>query len=43
LETTSQYLRAIQGKQKNVREKVNDIFAGIKVKPMTQEVVATIQ
>jgi integrase len=43
LETTSCYLKAISGKQKGVREKVNNIFAGITVKPMRQSEVVTIQ
>lgn len=43
LETTSVYLKAIQGKQKSVRQKVNSIFAGVPVKPMTQDAVPTIQ
>jgi integrase/recombinase XerD len=42
LETTSCYLKAISGKQKGVREKVNTTFVSIRVKPMTRE-VATIQ
>ena len=36
LETTSCYLKAISGKQKGVREKVNATFAEIALKPMHQ-------
>jgi integrase len=43
LETTSCYLKAISGKQKGVREKVDATFAGIAVKPMRQSHEATIQ
>ena len=43
LETTSCYLKAISGKQKGVREKVDATFAGIAMKPMRQGEVATIQ
>jgi integrase/recombinase XerD len=43
LETTSCYLKAISGKQKGVREKVDATFAEITVKPMRQSEVATIQ
>jgi integrase len=43
LETTSCYLKAISGKQKGVREKVDATFAGIALKPMRQGEVATIQ
>ena len=42
LETTSCYLKAISGKQKGVREKVDATFAGIAVKPMRQSHEATI-
>jgi hypothetical protein len=37
------YLKAIQGEQKSVRQKVNSVFAGVPVKPMTQDAVTTIQ
>ena len=43
LETTSCYLKAISGKQKGVREKVDATFAGITVQPMRQSHEATIQ
>jgi hypothetical protein len=43
LETTSCYLKAISGKQKGVREKVDATFAGISVQPMRQSEVAMIQ
>jgi hypothetical protein len=43
LETTSCYLKAISGKQKGVREKVDATFAEIAVQPMRQSEVATIQ
>jgi integrase/recombinase XerD len=43
LETTSCYLKAISGKQKGVREKVDATFAGITVQPMHPRHEATIQ
>jgi hypothetical protein len=43
LETTSCYLKAISGRQKGVREKVDATFAGITVTPMRQSYEATIQ
>jgi len=43
LETTSCYLKAISGKQKGVREKVDATFAEITVQPMRQGHEATIQ
>jgi integrase len=43
LETTSCYLKAISGKQKGVREKVDATFAEITVQPMRQSEVAMIQ
>lgn len=41
LETTSCYLKAISGKEKGVREAVDNAFAGITVKPMRQTQMTT--
>jgi integrase/recombinase XerD len=43
LETTSCYLKAISGKQKGVREKVDATFAGVTVQPIRQSHEAMIQ
>jgi len=43
LETTSCYLKAISGKQKGVREKVDATFAGITALQMHRSHEATIQ
>ena len=43
LETTSDYLKAISGKQKGVREKVDATFTGITVQSICRSEVPMIQ
>jgi site-specific recombinase XerD len=43
LETTTCYLKAISGKQKGVREQVDNTFSGIRVTATKSQSVATVQ